>query len=431
MNRRNHRHNRYSRPRSLWEHSKPFRQLSYWMIFVGVLFLLGTWSAHQQNHAQGVAAAQSIPTPAPHQPTPQTVPIQPAIAPPVPVQTAQPVQNGLSNYPLANKTLGNNVNPHNTLPLTGFDAYYMNEDQPSIVVAKENVAQVAMNYAYAEFHNIPSEKFLGYWVGKLRVPQDGLYEISANLSWSSVRVLIDKHIIVDKNNSFPSQTIYLTKGEYKLEVEYNNNWHTVGFQLNVKPHSPSVSRNDLRQNLASLNLPNNTVVYAASVYESNNQGNRINIQTPNHETRPYILLLSSYDSVNWEVVGTTRPVLILYDNKSNVRASGLSNTLAVDYSIHYNAFARQHDCHCSGSGHFTCSSSEHKNANEILQDVQSTLGYPLVGFSGEYATSALTVPQASVNANFLNEIKLAEQKRAAEEKACQAQVKRGFEDLVR
>lgn len=436
---KNRRHNRYSRRRSLWEHSKPFRQLSYWAMFVGVLFLLGTWSAQHQNHAQA-AAANSIATPTPpsnhitpppNNTTPsQPVPIQPAIAPPVPVQAAQPVQNGLSNYPLANKTLGDNVNVHNALPLTGFNAYYMNEDQPSIVVARENVAQVAMNYIYAEFHNIPSEKFLGYWLGKLRVPQDGVYEISANLSWSNVRVLIDKHIIVDASNSFPSQTVYLTKGEYKLEVEYNNNWHTVGFQFNIKPHSKAISSNDLRQNLASLNLPSNTVVYAASVYESRNRDNRISIQTPSHETRPYILLLSSYESVNWEVVGTTRPALILYHNKSNVRASGLSNTLAVDYAISYNAFAREHDCHCSGNGHFVCSSSGRNTASDVLQNVQSTLGYPLVGFSGEYATSALTVPQVSVNANLLNEINRAEQKRATEEKTCKAQVKRGFEDLV-
>lgn len=431
---KNRRHNRYSRRRSLWEHSKPFRQLSYWAMFVGVLFLLGTWSAQHQNHAQAAASANPIPNSIPTTPLnnttpPQSVPIQPAISPPVPVQTAQPVQNGLDNYPLAKKTLGDIANPYNALPSTGFNAYYMNEEQPSIVVARENVAQVAMNYIYSEFHNIPSEKFLGYWVGKLRVPQDGVYEISANLSWSDVRVLIDKHIIVDASNSFPSQTVYLTKGEYKLEVEYNNNWHTVGFQFNIKPHSKSISRNDLQQSLASLNLPDNTVVYAASVYESRNRDNRISIQTPSTETRPYILLLSSYESVNWEVVGTTRPVLILYHNKSNVRASGLSNTLAVDYAIAYNTFAREHDCHCT-SGHFVCSSSGRNTAREVLQDVKSKFGYPLVGFSEEYAASALTVPQVAMNGNLLNAIDRAERKRISEEKACKAQVKRGFEDLV-
>lgn len=448
-NHRRKRHNRYSRRRSLWEHSKPFRQLSYWTMFMGLVFLLGMWSSGQQKSLANTSVATSttattaktsngsqlIPA-ASYQPAvPAHVQSQtggaystPSVAP-VAVQTAQPVQNSLDNYPRASKTLGDNVNYDNQRPRTGFDAYYMNEDDPSTVIAQENVAQVAINYAYSDFHGIPSEKFLGYWIGKLRVPQDGLYELSGNLSWSNVRVLIDKHIIVDTKNSFQSTAVYLTKGEYTVEVEYNNNWHTVGFQFNIKPYTQKITAQNLHDSIASLGLPANTVVYAASVYESRSRDNRLTVQTPSHENRPYILLLSSYKSVNWEVVGANPPSLILYGPKSNVRATGLPSTLVADYSIYYRTFG-PNSCRCT-NGHFHCESNELTNPEAIVQNVKAELGYPLVGFTGEYSAEALSVPALHITRNLLNKLQLAEQERAAQKQACVSSSHRRFEDMVK
>ena len=108
-------------------------------------------------------------------------------------------------------------------------------------VQRHGVGGVRADVGKGGFHrfvagvNIPSEQFAAYWVGRLRVPETGMYQIKGKLSWANVRVMLDRHIILDAKNSLNSKTFRLKKGEYLLEVEYENHWHTTKFHLNIVP----------------------------------------------------------------------------------------------------------------------------------------------------------------------------------------------------
>ena len=53
------------------------------------------------------------------------------------------LENHLDNFPLASKTWGDFLNPSQTIPATGYTAYYINRDNPKKVIDKRQVAVIA------------------------------------------------------------------------------------------------------------------------------------------------------------------------------------------------------------------------------------------------------------------------------------------------
>lgn len=164
----------------------------------------------------------------------------PVVAPTAALHYSEPVSAGedtLDNYPLANPAWAGILNPSKQSPASGYNAYYLDTAKPrhQQLVRRANVRDIAVEYSWSDFHNIPSEQFAAYWVGRLRVPETGMYQIKGKLNWANVRVMLDRHIILDAKNSLNSKTFRLKKGEYLLEVEYENHWHTTKFHLNIAP----------------------------------------------------------------------------------------------------------------------------------------------------------------------------------------------------
>jgi len=413
--------------KKLWNRSANFRRLGWTAASVSVLCAIAFSGAPQQSvygtnpYADSVQTAANTPPPdtAVPQNTPPPAPAVSPTAPPlqaVPVQKAEPPDNDLECYPQDRSVLGARFNPSRYAPSSGFTAYYTKTSAPNTLVYKENVRTVALNYAYNDFHNIDSQDLTAYWVGKMNVPSDGLYQFSARLSWSKVRVLLDNHVILSGTNSVKDTTVYLPKGSYTLEVEYENNWHTTSFQFTAQPVQATVQTSGLAGAIAALNPPADTVVYTVGVYESKNRDNTINIQPP-RTGKPYILMLSSYEPVNWLINGQPAPFAIVYSDGrgSTVRAFGSPPLLKWEKSYSYQSGTEQQggQCNCLPNGMFICSGGN--DGGDFAQQVRQDTGFPLAGISSAYAADMLVVPQTTAVSNPQN---LANQ-RAAQKAACE------------
>ena len=322
----------------------------------------------------------------------------------------------LSHFPKAESSWGKHLNPQNHIPNTGFDAYYLNRNDLKTIVAKENVPHIAINYAYQDFHRIDSKNFSAYWVGKLRVPKDAAYQFSVDLSWAQVRIVLNGHVILNAANYAPNKTVYLPAGDYVMEVQYSNHWHTVGFQAKAAPVDLSVPTHDLPRALAKLNPPANTVVYLASVYESNHKNNQITLKA--HQiNRPYILILDSHNAVNWQATDLPKPIAIVQTGNisSHIHATGNPPIMLSHESFdHYTDEVKDiaNSCSCI-SGRFSC--SENMNLGLLAKKVHQQTGFPLVGVSGMYETETLTVPEKTIDSTVIRQ---AETEFAKQEQLC-------------
>ena len=108
------------------------------------------------------------------------------------------------------------------------------QKEPHRLIAQENVAEMGVHYAWDEFHGIPAEDFAACWLGKLRVEKSGRSRFHMQQSRSAARVLLDRHVIYE-GSAPETPNIWLEAGEYALEVEYVNNWHTADFSIALKP----------------------------------------------------------------------------------------------------------------------------------------------------------------------------------------------------
>ncbi|WP_205229553.1 hypothetical protein [Eikenella glucosivorans] len=350
--------------------------------------------------------------------------------PPAPPQDDEQQPTPLSNYPLAAHSWGDIFNPQQSVPSHGYFAWYINTNQPKQVVGRETVNNITINYPFDRFLGIPSEDFGAYWAGRLHVPQRGAYRISADISWAKMRVLLNRHIIAEAENSVKDQTILLEPGNYLLEVEYINNWHTTGFQLAVAPKIEEIDSSALSAILAAKQLPAQTVTYAVGVYESDNRDNRLILQAPAGNT-PYILILSSYHAVHWSIQGRA-PQLVIYNNAdSGSTVSTVGNVMQIAWSgqIPFHITNQKaSNCYCTAA-EFHC---EYRSINlrDFAANIRQLTGFPLKGFSGKYSANYLPIPQTVIdaasiadNARSLREIEQARQ-------ACTKRNNAGFEEMM-
>lgn len=96
---------------------------------------------------------------------------------------------------------------------TEFLAFYLSKDDPKNVVFSETVESVNLNFAYDEFHKIPSQNFIAYWVGNFDFKQDVQKMILTDFSWANLRISVDgEQILIPKTPEAKHLCINLTKG---------------------------------------------------------------------------------------------------------------------------------------------------------------------------------------------------------------------------
>lgn len=296
----------------------------------------------------------------------------------------------LAAYPLATRSWGDIYNPGGSIPAHGFAAWYIDTRQPQQPVATAEEARIALNFAYSDSHGIPSESFAAYWAGKIPVVQKGHYRLKADIGWAQMRVLLDRHIIAE--SSEPNRTelppaLELDAGKHLLEVEYSNHWHTAQFQLALAPDVPVYGSEDLAAAIAALHPPPATVTHVVALYQSAAADRRVRVQAPTGDT-PYILVLNSYDPVNWELQGRA-PVLVVHDDRGSLRGMGGAPQLVWRSRFSHNAASED----LPGPPECTCHIRERNLKCEgdvtpgLVGKVKQLTGYPLAGFSGAYSNT--------------------------------------------
>ncbi len=296
----------------------------------------------------------------------------------------------LAAYPLATRSWGDIYNPGGNIPAHGFAAWYIDTRQPQQPVATAEETRIALDFAYSDSHGIPSESFAAYWAGKIPVVQKGHYRLKADISWAQMRVLLDRHIIAESRESQRTElppALELDAGEHLLEVEYSNHWHTAQFQLALEPDVPAYGSEDLAAAIAALHLPPATVTHVVALYQSAAADRRVRVQAPTGDT-PYILVLNSYDPVNWELKGRA-PVLVVHDDRGSLRGMGSAPQLVWRSRFSHNAASED----LPGPPECTCHIRERNLKCEgdvtpgLVGKVKQLTGYPLAGFSGAYSNT--------------------------------------------
>ena len=207
-----------------------------------------------------------------------------------------PVIKTAADLKIADSTWGEYLNPTDKLPKGSFQAFYINTDKPGTVIATEFVDDIAINYAWDEFHGIESGDFGGYWVGNLEFETQEVKRIAVSQSWSKTRILINGRVLYE-GGSDQSILYRFEPGVHKIEVEYVNNWHTTEFSVDISSEVSCLDRDEIKARIEA-NLYGHYQVYYAGVYESPSK-NLKTVVNLERTARPVLLVLSSYSPVKW------------------------------------------------------------------------------------------------------------------------------------
>lgn len=277
------------------------------------------------------------------------------------------------------------------IPIGAYQAHYFDSTNPTKVIKTETVPNVAIQYAWSQGNGftIDSENFGGFWVGSFIVNQPNVFGISIAASHSQARVIIDGHEIPTRDTT----KIFLEAGTYQVEVEFLNNWHTTDFAMNIekeiKTFSLAEAQNELGQVSEDYDL------WYVGIYESKrtNRNATVFIQK---QSRPVVLVLSSYSQVNW-IIKNQAGAKILYILHSSY-APGTSVT-AANYSgktikLKRNSLPYEYtiDAQCNDvkEAIFHCENID--GLKRIDASIQSLVGKTVNGFSGGYAIDTISVP---------------------------------------
>lgn len=428
--------------RSLWQHSPPFRYLSYLTILVALLMVMAILWQNNVVIWRPPPDIQAGSSPGPH----------------LVVGTISPPVFPLDSFPESTQGWRDSLNPGGIIPDSGFDVWYLTtvplekirswpgdndrlkidptsefisdqdlapiedyiklwRENPKNLIGQENTPNISIDYSWSDFKNIPSRFFGAYWTGWLEITEAGDYEFVAKEGYSSFRILLDRHVLQSYRRTNITFTehglkggiqgagtprVKLEPGRYLLEVEYLNNWHSTDFTLDVnrvhdngsgntspataQPAAPeALNSGSLPAAVTALNLPPDTVLYVAAVYESEN--GRITVQAPPGDA-PYALFLSSHQRVNWTVAGRA-PVAVIHDNSGHIRGAGGAPTLKLQNEdpIAYNAYDDSLPvCQCNDA-EIRCEPDEAHSLAGIASRTRQLTTLPLAGYSGIYRTA--------------------------------------------
>lgn len=283
---------------------------------------------------------------------------------------------------------GRRLNPTGAIPDRGFQAFYFNRDSPGQAVFQEHVDNVAIKYAWADFHQITSERFAAYWVGRLRFDRQTVQQFSVSQSWARSRIIVDGEIVFDENNRERVFTHSFTPGEHVIEVEYINNWHTVEYKVTIGEVIERLSEAQLTASLQS-RRPRATDLYYVGLYESGSRDTSVDVTVP-HGRAPAVLWLSSYEAVDWNIRSLPRGstvVISSYSPGSRARGPGVDRVVHVEraWSVH----SESRRCSCSGGGTFHCEDGQ--DLEHVAEGLRAATGLRLSGYGMAYSAPAVVV----------------------------------------
>ena len=299
----------------------------------------------------------------------------------------------LWDLPDISQTWGKNLNPSGKVPEKGVDIIYFDITTKQIL-KKENRDTLKIVGIWIE-QNLPSPSNLGvYAVGKINIPESGEYVFSLPSWWNSSRFMIDKKLVFEKWSE--EITLYLEKWEHSIELEYICKWHVVDIILSWKKKTQIYSLSDIQKIFPSSLLEGSEIWYAGA-YESGESEWKVYIDVQK-STKPVILILSSYASVEWviqnpyktqiqaifytwydpgSIVDTQENLTTVYELDRYFFEDIIYEILPVCYDIGW-------DYHCEGNI---------SQLNQLNESIERMLGKKINGFSGGYSPERLSLPQ--------------------------------------
>ncbi|WP_190325446.1 hypothetical protein [Halopseudomonas salina] len=327
----------------------------------------------------------------------------------------------------AQSSWGEHANPSGALPEDGFQAFYINTNQPRQVIATESVGGIAINYIRDDFHGIESGDFGGYWVGMLEFKQQEVMSFTVSQSWSKTRILINGRVLFE-GGSDQSILYRFEPGEHKIEVEYVNNWHTTEFSVGIHSSVTYLDMDQIKMRLQANLLDDFQVLYAG-LYESSAR-DMTTIVNLEKTADPVVLVLSSYSPVKWYVsnpfgVEIRAIVYGAYKPGSTLAGDIPGSILRLPAKTRIGSYHVSPDCRCV-AGSFHC---EGKGKMPTVTALQTLTNKTLSGFTGHYSAESLTVPEVRVDACFLEELTARMSRIEMDRAACKAENNPDFERM--
>ena len=327
----------------------------------------------------------------------------------------------------AGSTWGEYLNPKGTVPKNRFQAFYINTKEPQKVIASETVDKVSVNYPYDKFHGIKSEDFGGYWVGNFSYDKETPLQIGVSQSWSKTRIIIDGTVVYEGGGNARVPYTF-AKGKHRVEIEYINNWHTTGFMVTIAPEKKTYGAAEIKRLLAEHTSKQSKVLYAG-VYESRNKEQTVTLKLAK-STVPVVLVLSSYDAVEWIVKNPHRVKIeaVVYGAyKPGVEVEGdlPKGTPVWAAESRFGSYSFEERCSCHGA-HFHCEGS---NGLDVVEGIEAMTGKTVLGVSGLYGADALSLPAEPVTQAWREAKRKEKSAIEAQRDACQKEQNPSFEKM--
>lgn len=282
---------------------------------------------------------------------------------------------------------GKQLNPTGAVPASGFKAIYFNRDHPREAVFQEDVDSIAIKYAWSDFHQIPSPHFAAYWVGRLEYASETVQRFSVSQSWAKARIIIDGAVVFDENSRDDSFEHRFAPGAHVVEVEYVNNWHTVGFKVTIEDIIKPLTEEELAEYLQAKQVKPIDLYYVG-LYESGRRDASVDVTVP-RTRRPAVVWLTSYEAIDWKI-GALAPgsTVVISSHSAGSRARGPG----IERVFHLGGVPGIYDatkaCSCT-SGIYHCEQNE--DLEYIVQRLGAVTGMNLSGFALKYSASTLLV----------------------------------------
>lgn len=351
---------------------------------------------------------------------------------PMPQATSTPMHNRVDKTDLpkkAKKTWGKYLNPTNKIPTNKFKAFYIDTNHPKKLIASEIVDKVAVNYPWKDFHNIDAKNFGGYWVGNFVFKETKEQELSVSQSWARTRIIIDGMVVYEGGSNKVFKHTF-TKGQHKIEVEYVNNWHTVGFMFTMKKKEKLYSASEIQKELRQKTSKNSVVVFAGA-YESKRKDQSITLKLAKN-TKPIVLVLNSYDAVRWIIKNPYKvkiEAIVYAAYKPGIEITGdiAKSTSLYHSKRHIGAYKMKRSCTCiNGGADFHCEGTEPLT---VLENIENVIGKKVFGYSVKYGMETVILPNTLINKKRIEEFKQAQKQNEQARKSCQRQSNPDFEKM--
>lgn len=286
---------------------------------------------------------------------------------------------------------GKHLNKDGDIPTGKFKAFYFDRTNKQTPPVQEIVDNVSVQGGFYT-KGIKSGNFAAYWVGRFEFDETTTKTFYFNISWSSARLIIDGKFVRKRSEG----TVYTFKpGAHVIEVEYINNWHTVGFGMRMKDAEPDgphrfATEDEVVELFREMN-DHKYELHVAAVYESANGDASLDVNIAAQET-PVVLWLNSYEGVGWRIQNPHDTPLLAVVYASYSKASDLEGVSEYVPVLAFNKWTSMHNvkfrsCSCSG-GHFHCEVK--KDLLQINAEFEGLYGKSIDAYAGGYKAAELT-----------------------------------------